>query len=196
MAGGRGTRMGGAEKPLALFRKRPLISYVVDALSGSRSIARIYVAISPCVPLTAEYAGGDPRLTPVMTPGSGFVEDMGYAIGALGLAGPVLVVAADLPLLTPEAIDAVVDAYRRCGKEALAVHVDAASAPWPPDLVSMDAGRPTVPAGINVVHAAHPGRAQEEHVLVVDDPALGANVNYRKDLTYCERLSARGKGLR
>jgi len=103
----------------------------------------------------------------------------------------VLIVAADLPLISPEVIDSVVVAYEKCGKEALSVRVEANAAPWHPDTVLTDAGSPTMPAGINVVHAAHTDRPQEEHILIINDPALAMNINYRKDLTYCEHLLAR-----
>jgi adenosylcobinamide-phosphate guanylyltransferase len=189
MAGGKGTRMGGpVEKPLLKLAGKPMLSYVLDALVASRSITKISVAVSPDVPRTTEYVKNDERLTPVMTPGSGYIEDMGYALRALGLFEPVLIVAADLPLITPEVIDVVVDAYEKCGKEALSVRVEADIAPWQPDTVLTDTGSPTVPAGINVIHGAYMDREQEEHILIINDPALAANVNYRKDLTYCEHL--------
>ncbi len=189
MAGGKGTRMGGPEeKPLTQLAGKPMVSYVLDALAGSRSITKISVTVSPDVPHTVDYVENDARLTPVMTPGSGYIEDMGYALRALGLFEPVLIVAADLPLITPEVIDMVVDAYEKCGKEALSVRVEADMAPWPQDTVLNDTGKPTIPAGINVVHGAHTDRAQDEHVLVINDAKLAANVNYRKDLTYCEHL--------
>jgi len=74
-----------------------------------------------------------------MTPGSGFIEDMGFALRALGLFEPVLIVAADLPLISPEIVDRVVVAYEKCGKEALSVRVEANIAPWQPDTVFTDA---------------------------------------------------------
>lgn len=191
MAGGKGIRMGGGEKPMMPLLGKPMISYVLDALYGSCSINKIHVAVSPDVPMTTEYVKKDEKLSLVMTPGSGYIEDMGYALRALGLFEPVLVVAADLPLLRGDIIDLVVSMYKKCGKEALSVRVDAGIAHDPGDLILLDTGAPTIPAGINVVHGAHMDRAQDEHALIVKDPALAVNVNYRKDLTYCEHLLAR-----
>jgi adenosylcobinamide-phosphate guanylyltransferase len=172
MAGGKGSRMGGVEKPLALLDGKPLLGYVLKALLGSRLIGRVYVAVSPNVPRTSDYArkySGD-RVATVMTPGQGYVEDTAYAVKALGLSEPLLVISADLPLITPVIIDLVVSEYVKCGKEALSVRSGDGEA-----------------AGINVVHGAHMDRAQEEYTLALDDPAL-ANANYRKDLTACEQL--------
>jgi adenosylcobinamide-phosphate guanylyltransferase len=172
MAGGKGSRMGGVEKPVALLDGKPLVAYVILALLGSHTIGRIFVAVSPRVPLTAEYIKNIPesRVLHVMTPGQGYVEDTAYAVRALGLHEPFLAISADLPLITPDIIDRVVSEYLKCGKEALSVRSGDGEA-----------------AGINVVHGAHMDRAQEEYSLALDDPAL-ANANYRKDLTACEQL--------
>jgi len=194
MAGGKGTRMGGGEKPLMPLLGKPMMSYVLKALSESRSISKINVAVSPGVPMTAEYVKNDEGLRLVMTPGSGYIEDMGYAVRALGLFGPVLVIAADLPLVTPDVIDKAIAAYKRSGKEALSVRVEADLAPWPADTILDDTEKPTVPAGINVVHGAHLDRAQDEHILIINDAALAANVNYRKDLMSCGPLLAQKLG--
>ncbi len=173
MAGGKGERMGGVEKPMILLRNRPLISYVLGALLKSSSIDSVYVAVSPSTPQTSCYieAWPDKRVSPIMTPGYGYVEDMGLAVKAIGKKEPILVVSADLPLITPGLIDRAISEYRRCGKEALSVWIEG----------------PGVPAGINVVHGAYIDRAQDEFTLFLNDPAL-ANVNYRKDLTYCEQI--------
>jgi adenosylcobinamide-phosphate guanylyltransferase len=174
MAGGKGERMGG-EKPMVLLDGKPLLAYVVEALLGSSRIGRVYVAVSPKVPLTAEYIRSFPdrRVAPVATPGSGYVDDTAYAARALGLSEPFVVVSADLPLITPDVVDRVINEYIKCGKEALSVWVE-------------EDGKAT-PAGINVVHGAHIDRAQEEYSLLLDSESL-VNANYRKDLTYCEQL--------
>ncbi len=176
MAGGKGERMGGGEKPMALLNGKPLLDYVLKAVLGSHSIGRSYVAVSPNVPLTSMFVREypDERVTPVMTPGQGYVEDTAYAVKSLGLFEPFLIVSSDLPLLTPEVIDLIVSEYVKCGGEAMVVI----------------AGDAAVPAGINVVHGAHMDRAQEEFVLLLKNPALAVNVNYRKDLTLCAQLMA------
>lgn len=190
MAGGKGERMGGEEKPLQVLAGKPLIAYVLEALSGSQSIGRIFVAVSPNVPRTIERVAGypDPRVSVIMTPGSGYIADMVHAIMALGLAAPLLIMSADLPFITPGAIDHVVSVYANCGREALSVRVEARMVQGDPEMVLMDTGTPTIPAGINVVHGAHLDRAQDEYALILDDPMLAVNVNYRKDLALCAEL--------
>ncbi|MDI6896432.1 NTP transferase domain-containing protein [Methanocella conradii] len=191
MAGGKGERMGGIEKPMLLLCGKPLISYVLEALSKSSSIGKIYVAVSPSVPQTSDYIKKwpDKRVSIVMTPGSGYIEDMDFAVRALGHREPLLVVSADLPLITPAIIERVISEYHRCGKEALSVRVEAHGASSR-QYLQTNTGALTIPAGLNVVHGAHIDRAQDEYVLILEDPSLAANVNYRKDLTYCEQIFA------
>jgi adenosylcobinamide-phosphate guanylyltransferase len=192
MAGGKGRRMGYDEKPLLLLRDRPLISYVLAALAGSRQVDHIYVAVSFRTPGTLAYVKDHSleRVSPVMTPGSGYIGDMAYAVHTLELHGPVLVVSADLPLLTPGMIDEAISAYARCGKEALSVRVDARKTSGEHDTMLLDGGIPSIPAGINIVHGAHMDRAQDEYILILEDEGLALNVNYKKDLAACERLLA------
>lgn len=182
--------MGSGEKPLLLLRDRPLISYVLAALAGSCRVDHIYVAVSFRTPGTLAYVKdhSPERVAPIVTPGSGYVGDMAYAVNTLELRGPVLVVSADLPLLTPGIIDEAISAYALCGKEALSVRVDARKTPGEHDTVLLDGGIPSIPAGINIVHGAHMDRAQDEYVLILDDEGLALNINYKKDLAACERL--------
>lgn len=193
MAGGSGRRMGGTEKPILPLKGKPLLSYVLEALLKS-SIGHVFVALSPGVPETAEYVkreyGDNERITLVNTPGSGYIQDTVYAVEALGLYRPFLILSADLPMLTPGIIDSVVGAYGQCGKDALSVRVDASVVKEKPDIILTDQGFDTVPAGVNVVNGAHMDRYQEEFVMVVNDPGLAVNVNYKKDLAMCEKLLA------
>jgi adenosylcobinamide-phosphate guanylyltransferase len=194
MAGGAATRMGGVEKPIVLLDGRPLIAYVIDALAASRNIGHIYVAVSGRVPQTIEYMrttfAGDSRVSQVMTPGAGYVEDTAYAAEALALFRPFLVISSDVPMATGEIIDEAVERYEASGCEALSVRVDVSCVPpgLQPDTILEDNGKRNVPAGINIVDGSHMGRYQEELILIVSDGRLAANVNYEKDLAYCENI--------
>ena len=122
MAGGKGTRLRLAEeKPLIKICGKPSIEYVIDALKNSKKIDSIVVAITNCTPRTAKYLSQFP-VKVVETPGKNYVSDMGYASQNLKL-GVFLAIAADLPLVTSQALDAIVERYERCGKPALTVAV-------------------------------------------------------------------------
>lgn len=165
MAGGRSTRFGGGEKPMATLRGKPLIGWVVDALERGFA-GPVAVAVSPRTPQTARWARSR-RMEVVETPGRGFVEDAAAAVARLGT--PVLVVAADLPLLDPATVR---EAVRRHGE------THAPLSAWTP---AADPGEPLVlgglaPAGVNLWA---PGR---EERWVPRGPGPGANVNTRRDL--------------
>ncbi len=85
---------------------RPLLAHVLDALRASAAIARIAVA-------------GPPDVRPWLPAGVLHVPDSGSlmanvvaALRALGSEEPVLVVASDIPLLTPEALEEFLAACR------------------------------------------------------------------------------------
>ena len=110
MAGGKGTRMRIAqEKPLINVCGKPVIEYVLSALKQARKIDQIIVATTSCTPKTAELMQSFPVKT-VQTPGNNYVSDMGYAAQNLGL-GIFLAIAADLPLVTSNVLDAIVERY-------------------------------------------------------------------------------------
>jgi adenosylcobinamide-phosphate guanylyltransferase len=193
MAGGKATRMGGVEKPMALLAGRPLIARVLDRLLECESVDRLYVALSARAPETAsllstEYATQD-RVTAFVTPGDGYVEDTAYAVRHLRLFRPFLIVSADLPFLSSGLVDEAVSRYEESGAEALSVRVDAACLPpgFRHDLVLTDDGVRNVPAGVNIVDGRHMDRAQRELLFIVREPGMAVNVNYADDLAVCEK---------
>ncbi len=122
MAGGKGTRMKAAqEKPLIEVCGKPVIQYVLSALRGAKKINRVIVATSNCTPKTTRLMR-QLGVEVIETPGKDYVSDMGYVVQTLKL-GVFLAIAADLPLVRGEMIDAVVDRYECCGKPALTVAV-------------------------------------------------------------------------
>ncbi|SEW28325.1 NTP transferase domain-containing protein [Halobacterium jilantaiense] len=174
MCGGRGTRLDSdAEKPLFEVAGRPMVDRVRDALADSR-VDTAYAVVSPHAPDTREHVTGD--LPVVETPGEGYVADLGAALDAVGT--PVLTVAADLPLVDGDAVDAVLDAAD--GSTSVRVPValkDTLGA-------STDSDGPWVPTGVNVV------ADDEDSVVRSWDARLAVNVNRRSDAALAERLLA------
>ncbi|NOZ59520.1 MAG: NTP transferase domain-containing protein [Euryarchaeota archaeon] len=184
MAGGRGSRLGiDVEKPLLSFRGRPLVEHVLSALEGAAGVERIYAATSPRNSGTTRYliARG---VEVLLTPGSGYVEDLRMALSALG-RGPVLVAAADLPLLTPGEVEEVLGEYRRQDAPALSTMV-------PLSLFRRYGLTPTltigelVPAGVNVVDSRN--LEGEERIYITENIRLAVNVNRPEDLKKAEEV--------
>jgi adenosylcobinamide-phosphate guanylyltransferase len=194
MAGGMGKRLGKFEKPLTLLCGKPMISYVLSALLGSKNIDRIVIATSPKVKNTILWLScfikehGNVEL--IQTPGNGFVNDMIMAVGKGGIKGPALIIMADLPLLTSELIDRVVEKYRTVNSPALSVHMMLdvfTRLGLRPDTVFHKNNRLIVPCGINILDADNILEEQEDYNLILDDEELALNINTQGELTTCER---------
>ena len=194
MAGGRGTRMAlSVEKPLLRVGGKPVVELVVEALRSARSVCRVVVAVSDFTPKTAEFLAGF-GVEVVWTPGKEYVSDMGYAVKALKLE-TVLAIAADLPLVTGDVIDDIVERYRGCGKPALAVAVPfelreklglgvGYAFEWQ--------GKRVVFAGINVNDGKRIDEFElEQEVYVVDKAEVAVNINTIEELKIAEDQFAR-----
>ncbi|RLI45940.1 GTP--adenosylcobinamide-phosphate guanylyltransferase [Candidatus Bathyarchaeota archaeon] len=191
MAGGRGTRMGlDGEKPLLKVGGKPMIEHVITALMNSRRISDIIVAVSKYTPQTAEFMERFP-VKVLKTPGRGYIPDMKYAIKRLKLK-KVLIISADLPLVTGRIIDRIIEKYDECGKPALTVAVPlemrkklGLKGKYAFEVESIR----VVPAGINLIDGRRIDEEEiDEEVLILKDDRVAVNVNTPLDLSVAERL--------
>jgi adenosylcobinamide-phosphate guanylyltransferase len=177
------------EKPLAKLFGKPLIDYVTRAIEDS-SIDRIFVATTDNVPRTRGWCI-ERGLDVVETGGYGYVADMIEAVKNAGIVDPIMVIMADLPLVTSDLIDDIVEVYEERPEPALSTHT-------PLDLHSRMGRRPDslfnyggqliVPAGINVLDGSDIEREQEDYHLILERIELAVNVNVADDLRLCERI--------
>jgi len=196
MCGGRGTRLGGdTEKPLVPIRGRAMVDRVVDAATDASRIGTVHAVVSPHTSETrAHLAERRPEVRILDAPGDGYVSDLQYAVDAVGPAGSEparLTLAADLPLVDGEAVDAVVETARAADAASLTVCVPAArkrELGVSADTATELDGRDVVPAGVNVV--AGGSDPEESAVHLTDDARLAVNVNYPSDALIAERLLA------
>ena len=195
MAGGMGKRFGKDEKPLTSLLGKPLIHYVLNALLGSQNIERIFVATSPRVKRTTDwicdFEKEHEKVGIIETEGVGFVHDMVMAVEKAGSKGPVLIMMADLPLVTSGLIDRIIKKYSEAGTPALSVHMNLdvfTRLGLRPDTVFHKNSSFIVPCGINILDAGRIHEEQEDYNLILDDEELALNVNTRADLAVCERF--------
>ena len=106
LAGGAGRRMGG-EKAARLLRGRPMAAYVADALAA---VCTRVALVGPGPRLPGVELWDDEPAEP-RHPRTGIVHALNRA------GGPILVCAADMPFVTPEALHALAAA----GTDAVAV---------------------------------------------------------------------------
>jgi adenosylcobinamide-phosphate guanylyltransferase len=192
MAGGKGTRMKlKEEKPLIKVCGKPVIEYVLAALREAKRIDKVIVATTDCTPKTTALMR-QLRVEVIETPGTDYVSDMGYVVQTLKL-GVFLAIAADLPLVRGEMIDAVVDHYERCRKPALTVAVPLKIK----DKLGMcieysfsENGNDVVPVGINVIDGTkrYGDEWLDQDILVMDNEELAVNINTLSELQLAERL--------
>jgi adenosylcobinamide-phosphate guanylyltransferase len=185
MAGGKGTRMALAEeKPLLRVGGKPVIELVLEALKNAQKIDDVVVAVSTYTPKTSNHLEAL-NVRTIKTPGKEYVSDLAYVVKTLQLQ-TALAIPADLPLITGEIIDAVIDHYSKCGKPTLAVAVPFETK----KNLSMSLSyafdynnKRVVPAGINMIEGARIDDGElEEEVYILDKPEVAININTTDEL--------------
>ncbi len=191
MAGGKGTRMNGElEKPLTIVRGKPLIQYVLEALQGSKMVDKIVVATSSQTPQTTIFIedlySKNQDINVLITPGNGYIEDLSYALSKEDLKNEIiLTITSDLPLITGEIIDQVLEKYQKSSKPAMSVMV-------PVEIFHEHGLQPSlvlekvVPSGLNILRGNN--TEQDEDVLVLDKIELALNINSPEDIICLEKL--------
>ncbi len=198
MAGGKGTRMRIAEeKPLIKVCSKPVIEYVLAALNNAKKIDSIVVATSSCTPKTTMFMK-KLGVKVLETPGKDYVSDMGYAVQTLKL-GVFLAIAADLPLVRGEIIDAIVERYECCGKPALTVAVPLetkAKLGMSSEYSFKMEDKDVVPVGINVIdgHKRYGDEWLDQDICLLNYYELAVNINTVQELHLSERLIAKQSG--
>ena len=189
MAGGRGSRLKMGEKPLVSLFGRALIDYVVLALEESL-VDQIFISTTENVPSTRKWA--EERDLYVLETGSyGYVPDMIEAVIKSGVKEPIMVIMADLPLVTPEIIDQIIEVYEKRREPALSTHTPLSlhsRLGRRPDSLFNYRGQLIVPAGINVLKGAEIEKEQEDFHLIMERMELAVNVNVPEDLMLCEKI--------
>jgi adenosylcobinamide-phosphate guanylyltransferase len=193
MAGGKATRMASQfEKPLVEVSGKPMLLLVVEALKKSKNIDRIVVAVSPNTPKTA-LAAREIGVEVMETRGLGYEEDMKFAIKQRKLRD-VMVVSADLPVLTPVLVDRAIESYKREMKPALSVMAPAEIVERQgakPSFVFQVRGRRMVPIGINLIDGTRIDEPElEETVLIAEPDDSILNVNTIEELKVARELKA------
>jgi adenosylcobinamide-phosphate guanylyltransferase len=194
MAGGKGKRMEGfEEKPLLRVGGKPVIERVIMSLLNAEKLGSVVVAVSDSTPKTSDFVRDFP-VRVVRTPGKGYIPDMQYAVKKLSLH-TVLAIASDLPLITSEIVDDVLEHYELCGKPALTVAVPIETKTKfgvGVDYAFEAEGKTVVPTGINVIDGRLiDGGWMEQEVYVLDKVEVAVNVNTPEDLQLAEGLYAR-----
>ena len=179
MSGGRGTRLkSNVEKPLFKLHNKPLIKYVLDNINGSKSIDQTFIATSPHTPNTKEYLNNENIID---TPGNSYVEDLSYILSNFeekSKNDSLLFINADLPFISSEIIDDVIESYFKYNVDSLSVMVPVSIFEKLDLKYSYDFNG-LVPSGLNVLRSEN--IVQDEKIHVLDNEELAFNINTLKD---------------
>ena len=190
MAGGKGTRLKvPEEKPLFKLRDKPLINFVLENLNASKLIDEIIVAVSPNTLETTQYLESiEGDYTILDTSGEDYLTDLSYILDYFekkSMDDILLFINADLPFISTETIDYVLDYYLNSPKDALSVLV--------PVEIFEELGldysyefNGNVPSGLNVLRSVN--IVQDEDQIVIPKVELALNINTIPDSKVAEKL--------
>jgi adenosylcobinamide-phosphate guanylyltransferase len=205
MAGGKGTRMNArCEKPLLNINGKPMISYVLNALIDSKCFNYVWVAVSKNTVNTKAYLNEHYRSVMVIdTPAIDYVYDLNYALTYISNhmynAEPILITAADLPLLDCNIVKYIIDMYEHYSSKKDAWIVIVVSTKLLRDTqVSSKLqvnGMDKYYSGIsivnprvldNIIYNTH--NSIKEEYMLIDDVRVAVNVNTMNDLKLAEMM--------
>lgn len=190
MSGGKGTRLkADVEKPLFKLRGKPLIDYVIKNLSDSKFIDKIFVAVSPNTPTTTKYLTSlDSSFEIIDTPGTDYLNDLSFILDFFEKKSKddtLLVINADLPFISSDLIDYVVEYYLSLNVESLSTLVPVEIFKELNLLYSYDFNG-LVPSGLNILKTRNV--IQEEENLILSKVELAININTLQDASIANSL--------
>jgi adenosylcobinamide-phosphate guanylyltransferase len=200
MAGGRGSRMGlPVEKPLLPFLGKPLIDWVIAAISNANKISEFYIITSSNTPNTERHCQ-EKGWRYMHTDAKGYHNDLKQAIAKLGWLGPVLTMPSDVPAITGSVLDRVVNEFEVCSKDFMAVFV--------PIKKRQDLGLSIsstdeykgvwyAVSGVNIVDGKRVlGEGKiETAAIITEETEVVLNVNTAKDLEIAQKLMTKNRKL-
>ena len=193
MAGGKGKRMGlPVEKPLLLFRGKPLLDWVAEAVASAGKVSEFYVVTSENTPET-EKRCRSMGWRVLRTDAKGYHSDLKQAVRDASLDGAVLTIPADLPAVTGKFLDKVVSKFEVCGKDFFAVFVPIKKREdLGLSISSTDEYKGVwyAVSGVNIVNGA---KIQEEgkietSAMITEETEVLLNINTLEDLKISEKI--------
>lgn len=190
MAGGMGTRLKvPEEKPLFKLHDKPLIKYVLDNLKSSKLIDEIVIAVSPNTCKTTKYLRSlEEDFFILDTSGEDYLTDLSYILDYFEEKSKkdiLLFINADLPFISAETIDYVIDYYLKQDKDALSVIVPVEVF----EKLGLDYSyefNGCVPSGLNILRSEN--IIQDEIQLTLNKVELALNINTIPDSEIAEKL--------
>jgi adenosylcobinamide-phosphate guanylyltransferase len=200
MAGGKGSRMGlSTEKPLLPFLGKPLIDWVAEAILEAKKVSEFYVITSTNTLKTEQYCQKKGWKI-LHTDAKGYHNDLKQAVLKANLTGPILTMPSDVPAITGQMLDKIIDAFEVCGKDFLAVFVPIkARQDLGLSISSTDEyqGVWYAVSGVNIINGTKilgEGKI-ETSAIITDETEVLLNINTTKDLEIAQDIMQKTKKL-
>ncbi len=193
MAGGKGTRIGmHVEKPLLRLLDKPLIDWVVEAVSSANNISGFCVVTSANTIETEKHCQSKGWKV-LHTDANGYHTDLKQAASEANLTGPILTIPADSPAITGKFLDEIVGQFEACGKEFYAVFVPVQTREGlglSVDSIDEYKGEWYAVSGVNIVNGTKiQGEEKiETCALITKEVEVLLNINTIKDLEIAEKI--------
>ncbi|MCC6012845.1 MAG: NTP transferase domain-containing protein [Candidatus Verstraetearchaeota archaeon] len=196
MAGGKSSRMNiKIEKPLLKLGGITLIERVINAVKNSSFIDKIIVTVSPNTVNTKNYLKSIKGINILETSGRDYHEDMKFAIKNSN-GKYFIVISADLPFITSEIINFIINKYIEEKKPSLTVITplkNLLSYNLIPTYIIKINNEEFVPCGINIIDKTKIDEKYiEEIYLIMNNFEVVFNINtfdeYLKAREYMEKL--------
>lgn len=190
MAGGRGTRLKvNVEKPLFKLHRKPLIKYVLDNISSSKLVEDVVIAVSPHTQETIKYLKSlNGNFQILNTSGIDYLNDLSYILTLFeskSKKDTLLFINADLPFVSGETIDFILNNYLESSKDSLSAQVPVEIFKKL-DLKYSYEFNGVVPSGVNVLRSVN--EIQDEDQLILPKIELALNINTLKDSIVAEKF--------
>ncbi len=190
MAGGRGTRLKvNVEKPLFKLHAKPLIKYVLDNISSSKLVEDVVIAVSPHTQETIKYLKSlNGNFQILNTSGIDYLNDLSYILTLFeskSKKDTLLFINADLPFVSGETIDFILNNYLESSKDSLSAQVPVEIFKKL-DLKYSYEFNGVVPSGVNVLRSVN--EIQDEDQLILPKIELALNINTLKDSIVAEKF--------
>ena len=186
-AGGKGTRMGrcGIEKPMMKVGDKCTVERVIDALRQTKNVDHILVSVSDNTLETEKYLNSIGVET-VRTSGEDFMGDLHQALECLS-GDYVLTTPSDLPLVTSENFDAIIDYFDPRIMDSLLAVIDEKTVRdigITPSYTRESRGIKWVLSGVSIIDRKKTlaGEYLEETLFETNWPELSVNVNTQLEL--------------
>lgn len=192
MCGGAGSRLGaGDEKPMSKLAGKYFVELVIDALELSGRFEKVLVAVSPKTPQTRKFLASR-GIEIIDTQGAGYPQDLAVVLSRL-VPERVLVVPADIPLITPAAIGEATEILAKESGEAVSLVFEKSFVQKLGITPSVLVGG-LCHSGITLFDSRVLGQVEERYVTW-NKTELAVNVNTKREKELAESLVKRGDYL-